>query len=453
MSKTSDSSTPTISRVLADGTLIEAIRDAQEGSTALAVCSASGRISIEPHFDLSAHERLTPYAAGNNLLTSGCVLLPSDVGVFTDKSELIADVRTFIHRYVDLTPLFEEIATSYVLLSWVHDAFNELPYLRFQGEFGTGKTRALLAIGSVCYKPFFASGASTVSPIFHVLDAFGGTLALDEADLRFSDATADLTKILNNGSMNGLPVLRTMTNRHRELNPQAFKVFGPKLIAMRGSFADEALESRFLTERTGSRQMRSDIDISIPERMRAEALALRNRLLAWRFMTRHHVSIDPSRAVGGLSPRGNQMALPLLSLIDDAALRDRIADDLVAGEARVATKRAAAPEATMVRVLANLFQTAPTSLPLSAVTSAYNEAASARGEAPISVKSVGCIIRGRLGLETMKTRGVYVVPQSERGKIEAWSARQNKPADITATGREVDTFGFLARSAKYAPSA
>ena len=29
--------------------------------------------------------------------------------------------------------------------------------------------------------------ASTVSPIFHILDAFGGTLVLDEADFRFSD--------------------------------------------------------------------------------------------------------------------------------------------------------------------------------------------------------------------------------------------------------------------------
>src|SRR5665213_4224704 len=143
------------------------------------------------------------------------------------------------------------IAAHYVLLTWVHDAFNELPYLRFQGAYGTGKTRALLAIGSLCYKAFFASGASPVSPIFHVLEAFGATLVLDEADLRFSDATADLTKILNNGSTKGLPVLRTMTNRHREFNPQAFKVFGPKIIAMREGFADEALESRFLTESTG----------------------------------------------------------------------------------------------------------------------------------------------------------------------------------------------------------
>ena len=41
------------------------------------------------------------------------------------------------------------------------------------------------------------SGASTVSPIFHVLEAFNPTLVLDEADFKFSDATADLAKILN----------------------------------------------------------------------------------------------------------------------------------------------------------------------------------------------------------------------------------------------------------------
>lgn len=434
--------------------MVEALYDASKGCTALAICSPTGSISIEPHFDLPTIERLVPYAAGNNLLSSGCVLLSSDVGEFTDKDGLVEAVRTYIHRYVDLSPLYEDIATYYVLLSWVHDAYNELPYLRFQGEYGTGKTRALLAIGSISYKPFFASGASTVSPIFHVLDAFGGTLVLDEADLRFSDATADLTKILNNGTMKGLPVLRTMTNRHRELNPQAFKVYGPKLIAMRHSFADEALESRFLTERTGGRPMRDDIAISLPDDMKVEALALRNRLLAWRFAARDNIAIDPTRTIENLSPRGNQMALPLLSLIDDAGLRERIAGDLVTGEARVVTKRAAAPEATMVRVLANMYRVARTAyLPLSAVTSVYNEEAEGKGDSPISVKTAGWIVRAKLGVATTKTRGVYVIPQGERSKIASLAARYGAAHAAPSVATEVMPLGFLARSAKYAPGA
>ncbi|MEJ0041958.1 MAG: hypothetical protein WDM81_06980 [Rhizomicrobium sp.] len=103
-----------------------------------------------------------------------------------------------------------------------------LPYLRLRGEYGTGKTRALMIIGSLCYRGFFASGASTVSPIFHTLNAFGGTLIIDEADLPYSDARVELVKILNNGTVKGMPVLRTIVSKDKEFNPYAFKVFGAK---------------------------------------------------------------------------------------------------------------------------------------------------------------------------------------------------------------------------------
>lgn len=421
-----DAPTPTISRAFPDGTLIELLYDADRATTALAICSPAGGVTIESQYDLPNQERLVPYAASNNLLSSGCVLLPSAASEFGDKARLVADIKAFIHRYVDLTPLYEDIATHYVLLTWVNDAFNELPYLRFRGEFGSGKTRALLAIGSISYKPFFASGASTVSPIFHILHEFGGTLVLDEADLRFSDATADLTKILNNGNMKGLPVLRTMTNRHRELNPTAFKVFGPKIIAMRESFADDALESRFLTEETGGRPLRGDISIHLPDTMKVEAQALRNKLLAWRFASRNHVAIDATRMIDGISPRGNQTALALLSLVDDPAIRDAIGTHLAMGEARAEAKRATLPHIAMVGVLNDMFRATPTPyLPLADVAYRFNQ-----GEAAaMPVKSVGHLVRTRLGIETTKTRGVYVIAKSEKRKVDALASRYGLTCD------------------------
>ena len=422
--------TPTISRTCPDGTMIELLFDADSATTALAICSPAGTVSIESQFDLSNREHLVPYAASNNLLTSGCVLLPSDVVGFGDKAQLVADIKTFIHRHVDLSPLYEDIATYYVLLTWVHDAFNELAYLRFRGEFGSGKTRALLAIGSISYKPFFASGASTVSPIFHILHEFGGTLVLDEADLRFSDSTADLTKILNNGNMKGLPVLRTMTNRHRELNPTAFKVFGPKIIAMRERFADDALESRFLTEETGGRPLREDISIHLPDTMKIEALALRNKLLAWRFATRNQVVIDPDRLIEGISPRGNQTALALLSLVDDPAIRDAIGTHLAMGEARAAAQRATLPHVAMVGVLNDMFRATPTPyLPLADVAHKFNS----REAHAMPIKSIGHLVRTRLGIETTKTRGVYVIAKSERGKVDALASRYGLNCDEDVT--------------------
>jgi hypothetical protein len=206
------------------------------------------------------------------------VLLPSEPEEYGSEDALLPEIESFIHRYVDVSPLFEKIACYYVLLTWVYDDFNELPYLRLRGEPGSGKTRFLLTVGSLCYKPIFASGASTVSPLFRILDSFRGTLVIDEGDFRLSDERAEIVKILNNGNAKGFPVLRSEATRNRgEFNPRAYEVYGPKLIATRGYFEDRALESRCLTEETGQGTLRDDIPISLPPEHKEEALRLRNK--------------------------------------------------------------------------------------------------------------------------------------------------------------------------------
>src|SRR5262249_7945126 len=140
----------------------------------------------------------------------------------------------------------------------------------------------------------------------------------------FSDERAEIVKILNNGNVRGLPVLRTMMNRQREFNPQAFQVFGPKIVATRGSYEDKALESRFITEEMGTRPLRTDIPINLPDAFKEEAFELRNKLLLYRFHRRLDVRIDESLADPRLEPRLNQILLPLLSVVSDEALRDEL---------------------------------------------------------------------------------------------------------------------------------
>ncbi len=414
---------PTISRVLEDGTLVDLIYDPAARSTALAVGRPYELHALETDVELPTGERLVPYAADNNLIASGCVLLPSAVGEFTSKADLIAEVRDFIHAYVDLPDTFEEIAAHYILMTWVYDAFTDLPYLRLRGDYGTGKTRTLLVLGSLAYKAFFASGASTPSPIFHIQDAFQGTLILDEADFRFSDASAQLTKILNNGSTAGLPVLRTMTNRNRELNPQAFRVFGPKVVAMRSRFADLALESRFITSETSGRTLRPDIPIHLPPSFPSEALALRNKMLAWRFRSRFSVGLDPARQAQGVSPRYRQSSWALLSLVDDPGLRDCIARELAGEEARVLSERGSSLEAAMLSAINETFDASHTAgAPVSEIAESFNAAVAADLGKPMTHRWVGGFIR-RLGLATMKTGGVYVVPAADRVKARALAER------------------------------
>src|SRR5262249_50809060 len=175
---------PTVSALFADADIIELVYRAEPPQTLLALFSG-GRWALQRHIDRLGL-RLVPFSPKNNLIKNSVVLLPSEPRTYGTEEELVSEIQGFIHRYVDLSPTFGKVATYYVILTWLYDAFNELPYLRLRGDYGSGKTRALLTIGSLCYKGFFASGASTVSPLFHTLDAFRGTLIFDYADFRFT---------------------------------------------------------------------------------------------------------------------------------------------------------------------------------------------------------------------------------------------------------------------------
>lgn len=361
---------------------------------------------------------LHPLPAEHNLIRHRAVLLPSGITAMPSEAELIADIEAYLERYVDLSPAFRIIASHYVLLTWVYDAFNELPYLRFRGEPGSGKTRALIVIGSLCYQAFLASGASTVSPIFHTLDLFRGTLVIDEADFRFSDEKAELVKILNNGNMRGFPVFRAVPNARKAFDPQAFHVFGPKLVAMRHGYADRALESRFLTEEMGQRVFRRDIPISLPPSQADEANALRNRLLGFRFAMRDQVRIRPELVSERLSPRLNQIMLPLLSIVSDEAKRQVILAFAETLDLALCHQRQALPEAQLLEILAELLvQETGDTLALSLVTARFTERFGADYERPITARYIGSLIRNRLHLTSYKTGGVFVIPCSERTKI------------------------------------
>jgi hypothetical protein len=415
---------PTVSRVCADRTLIELVYDAAKRTTGLAVSRFGGLWNIEQEVRIETGETLVPYSPKNNLITNECVMLPSGPAEFFTKEELIADIQAFLHRYVDLSPLFAKIASYYVLLTWVHDAFNEVPYLRLRGEYGTGKTRGLMAIGSLCYKAFSASGASTTSPIFHMLDAFGGTLIFDEADLPYSDARADIVKILNNGTVQGMPVLRTVVNKYKEFNPYAFKVFGPKIVAMRGSFDDRALESRFLTEETGRRPLRADIPIHLPHEMKAEALIFRNRLLHFRFCNLFSIKADPAVLMKGVEPRLNQSASSLLSLVDDIALREEIQGAFIEDYEAMLSERRETVEVRILKTISDAFAAAEgANVSVHDVADRFNREHGAEYGGPRSNRWIGHILRTRLHLTTRKSDGVYVIPATEKPTIEGLVAR------------------------------
>ena len=236
---------------------------------------------------------------------------------YDSQARLFSEIRSFVHRYLELPADFEEIASLYVLLTWVYEFAPSIPYLRVIGDWGTGKTRFLQVVGSVCFRPTFASGATTPAPIFRILEQFRGTLVLDEADFKDSSSWVEMVKLLNNGYRPGMPVLRA-DKENGKWFPRSYQVFGPKLIATRFPFKDEALESRCLTAEMMP-LTRDDIPRVLPPAFDKEVDDLRAKLLTFRLAnliklkgkTFGNDLLEPN-----LQPRLQEILIPLKAMLN-----------------------------------------------------------------------------------------------------------------------------------------
>jgi hypothetical protein len=411
---------PTVSTRLVDGRLVE-LTVAPSGDTRLTVWDGSDW-RHEASLSVGGGPRLVPYSRNNSLIRNRIALFPSQPDEFGTKAELVERIATYIRRYVDLSAPFLRIVSNYVLLTWVYDHFNELPYIRLQGDFGSGKTRFLLVVGSICYKPIFASGASTVSPIFHMLDIFRGTLLIDEADFRYTDERAQIVKILNNGNARGFPVLRTESKNGHEFSPRAFTVFGPKLVGMRSQFDDPALESRFLTERSERRILRGDIPINLPDAYADEALALRNQLLLFRFRS-EQARYSPASLDERIEPRLRQIFNPLAAVAEDSAARADLLRFARASDNRLRNERRNTVEAQLLALLQGLvLRSSDRPVALRDIAAAF-ASTSGNDFGSVSNRWIGDVLRKRLGISTHKSHGTFAVPVEERPRIAALCER------------------------------
>lgn len=277
----------------------------------------------QQEFDMEApgkNVRFRPLLPDDSLI--GFVNFPTGVVEYGDEGTLFEEIRAFIRRWTDLSERYEKIAALYVMFTWCHDEFFEIPYLRIIADLGSGKSRlGVHVLGSLCYKAFKTVAASTLSPIFRTLDLLGGTMVLDEADLGDkSDKTSELVQVLNSGYMKGLCVMRS-EKAGEDFAVAKYKVFGPKVIISREHFKDAALESRCVELRI-ERTTRTDIPFFIDESLEQEAVALRDKLLLWRFRTfgSHRAKIDRSFEKLEIPPRLKQLLLILSGTVTDDGL-------------------------------------------------------------------------------------------------------------------------------------
>ncbi len=226
-------------------------------------------------------------------------------------SELHKEIRLFIRQYVDLDPLDEYLVAAYAMHTWVYDRFEKVPYLRFIGLPGTGKSRALRVLRSLCYRSMLLNANLSDAGVFRSVGRNDhGTLLFDEMNMQYSGKTSSIVKVLNGGYERGSNIVRCEGENYL---PKYFDPFGPKIISHNQRFHDEALESRLLSIKMHATR-RTDINeqLTSPDYFK-QVHHLQRHLLSFRL--RSFFKIDMVRRYAELdkySPRTKELYIPIL---------------------------------------------------------------------------------------------------------------------------------------------
>jgi len=100
----------------------------------------------------------------DNSVSTGHFLFPSEVHIWPETiSTIFNRICSYIRKYIDIDEDCISIAASFAMMTHVYDRFEKVPYLRFFGPHGSGKSRALAIMRSICYHSINL-GASQTAP-------------------------------------------------------------------------------------------------------------------------------------------------------------------------------------------------------------------------------------------------------------------------------------------------
>lgn len=259
---------------------------------------------------ISPSSTYVPLSGDSSYIKSGSLIFPSDLIPYGTVEVLLEEIRVYLYKYCDVSPVFSRILPYYVLMTYIYENFYEIPYLRVIGDYGSGKSRFLRVIGNICYSPIMVNWWASVSAIFRMIEITKWTLILDEADFQYSDTTNEIIKLLNNWFAKWNPILRA---DGENFEPRAYDVFCPKIIGWRMEFRDKATESRCIVE-VMKRTHRKDIPLNLSDEFSNESEILRNKLYKFRYDYQNKIKIQEER-IEWLEWRLNQILNPILSII------------------------------------------------------------------------------------------------------------------------------------------
>lgn len=316
-----------------NGWIVEYLYNREKHTTQLAWRDPSGNIASGDSVSIDGI-KYKPEPAEDTFKERG-ILFPSKLGELKKAGELAALIELYLNSvYILPNELTAKIISYWVLVTWLYDCFNALPYLRAIGASGAGKSELLYRVGLVSYRLLMAGGADTVSTLFRSVEHFRPTVLFDEGDIEKSDAANEVVKFFNFGAMKGHPIWRAEEsideNGKKSYKSKMYPTYCPKMIGMRKDFKDDAVGNRCITFKIQERGMRElmarNISLEVDEDIHQRAQGIRNLMMRWRLEHwQPEIKINKAYYEMDISARLNQITGALMMVAqDDEPLREEI---------------------------------------------------------------------------------------------------------------------------------
>ena len=110
------------------------------------------------------------------------IFVPSGVEDYESFDELYTENLKHVSEFIDLDTYDLHMGVIFIMTSWIYNAYMNVPYIKILGDFNTGKSRYINAIGLSCYRPFIVNSSSSIAALRRMVHGIRGTMVLDEFD-------------------------------------------------------------------------------------------------------------------------------------------------------------------------------------------------------------------------------------------------------------------------------
>lgn len=201
-----------------------------------------------------------------------------------DPEKLYQLVRGYVKRRIDFEPSTKydlyDITSTWAIATHFHQAFDNFPFIKYEGPPGCGKTTANWTIACISFHPILTPDVSDAG-FYRIRESVNGTVALDERDFQKQFQNTRFDDFLNNSFSRGGSVVRIDKDTNGNLIPVFFRVFGPF------SFSGVQDLPNMTETRTLVISMKKSLlqaySGTMPQVTDPEPLAIRNLLLQARF--------------------------------------------------------------------------------------------------------------------------------------------------------------------------